>query len=67
MAMAPASGIRPSAIIRKLCATACAALRLTWALSLRVRNTVSPVRGRISTEQIASEPSARNSSTSLTG
>ena len=67
MAMAPASGINPSAIIRKLCAIPCAALRLTWAPSLRVSNTASPLRGRIKAEQITSEPTARNSSTSVTG
>ncbi len=64
MATAPASGIRPSAMTIRLCATACVALRPTWSRRRSVRNTAKPLRGRISKAQTGSDPSARKNSTS---
>ena len=64
MATAPASGIMPKAMTMKLCAVACVVLRPKCCLKLLVRNTAKPVRGKIRSEQITSEPSARKHSTS---
>ncbi len=64
MATAPARGIKPNAMMMRLCAVACVALRPKWSRNLFVRSTARPVRGRMSTAQVKSEAMARKNRTS---
>ena len=67
IAIAPASGTRLNAMIRKVCEQNCENDRITWWRSRRVRNTISPVVGRMNSAQAMSDTSERVNSTSPTG
>ena len=64
MATAPASGIKPNAMMIRLCAVAWVALRPKWSRNRLVRSTARPVPGKISAAQVTSEAMARKNSTS---
>jgi hypothetical protein len=67
IANALASGIRLNASTISVCAVPCDSARSRWAPGRRVRNTASPLRGRMMSAQIASEASVRTSISSPTG
>ena len=67
IATAPASGIRLNAMTRQVCDRNCENERRTWWRSLRVRNTASPVAGRMNAAHAASETNERVNRTSPTG
>ena len=64
IATAPASGIKPKAMMMQLCAMAWVVLRPKCWPMCRVWKAENPLRGRINSEQIASEPNDRKHSTS---
>jgi len=67
MAVAPASGIRLNAINRNVCEQPCETERSTWWPRRRVRNTASPVCGKMKSAQVRSATDVRVNSTSPTG
>src|SRR5215831_1002952 len=67
IATALASGIRLNAMTRKVCAHAWETLRSVWSRSRLVRNTASPVTGRITRLEPTSAAAARMNSIWPTG
>ena len=67
IATALASGISENAIIRNVCEHDCEAPRSRWPLSRVVRNTASPVRGRMMIESPISGMNTRENNTSPIG
>jgi hypothetical protein len=67
MAMAPASGIRPSAMTVNVCEIDCDKPRATWSRGLCVAKTRRPVTGRTNIAHTSREKKERKNITSPTG